>query len=155
MPNWCQNLLVISGSEADVQKFELANYKDAQTLTFSAAVPMPESKQDDWYNWNCEHWGTKWDATDVKINRDQEQGWLKDEDDVHLSYRFSTAWSDPDQWFERMAPQWPDLKFLLNYVELGCDFSGQHYKEKGSTITSASETLSLSDIIASEFAVMF
>lgn len=151
MPNWCQNLLVISGSEADVRKFEQINKTAEQPLTFSAAVPRPESEEDNWYNWNCEHWGTKWDACDVVINRDHEQGWTKDEDDIHLSYAFETAWSPPHAWFERMVQDWPDLKFLLNFVELGMDYSGQAGCDKGSTIPWESEHLSHRDLIASGF----
>jgi hypothetical protein len=116
---------------------------------------MPKSKEDDWYNWNCEHWGTKWDAVDVTINHDSEQGWIKDEGDVHLIYRFNTAWSPPLAWFSAIAQKWPKLRLLMNYCELGMDYSGQSGCDKGDTLTWESENLSIGDIIASEFEQMF
>ena len=155
MPNWCQNLMIVSGSEDEISKFEESNKTDESPLTFSAAVPRPASEEENWYDWNCENWGTKWDACNVGVNHDYEQGWVRDEEDIAISYSFETAWSPPAEWFGRMSAQWPDLKFILNYVELGCDFSGQLVSKKGAEVAKHYESLSLSDLLASGFSNHF
>ena len=44
---------------------------------------------DTWYDWSCEHWGTKWNACEVYTS------------DSHIS--FQTAWSVPDPILEALA----------------------------------------------------
>ena len=45
-------------------------------------------RQDDrWYDWRCQHWGTKWPACEVKITQD---------DTNFLEITFDTAWSPPE-----------------------------------------------------------
>lgn len=44
---------------------------------------------DTWYDWHCEHWGTKWNACKVYIDND--------------CISFQTAWSVPDPILEKFA----------------------------------------------------
>jgi hypothetical protein len=36
-----------------------------------------------------------------------------------VEYEFSTAWSPPEQFLEKVAVQWPALQFVLEYEEPG------------------------------------
>jgi hypothetical protein len=61
-----------------------------------------------WYPWNNEHWGTKWDAGEVGIERHS---------DDHLQVRFHTAWSPPYPVIEEASRQYPTLTFTLEWEE--------------------------------------
>ena len=60
-----------------------------------------------WYNWNCEKWGVKWDASEVSIS----------DNDTNLTYSFETPWGIPDGAFKAMSAQHPDLVFEVEYQE--------------------------------------
>ena len=49
---------------------------------------------------------------------------LVDEWAGHLCYVLDTAWTPPIPFLEQLARQWPTLKFLLDYEELGMGFKG-------------------------------
>ncbi len=57
----------------------------------------------DWYNWACEHWGTKWDACEAEISDDGDK----------YSIRFDTAWGCPDLWVEELTKR--GIDFNLYY----------------------------------------
>ena len=56
---------------------------------------------DGWYNWNCNHWGTKWDASESYVDNIDEIDDLDDEDD--LVVMFNTAWSAPEPWYQKLS----------------------------------------------------
>ncbi len=57
----------------------------------------------DWYDWACEHWGTKWDACDAEISDDGDK----------YSIRFDTAWCSPSLWIEELTKR--GIDFNLYY----------------------------------------
>lgn len=59
-----------------------------------------------WYGWNVDHWGTKWDASDVEIT----VGFI-------IEITFSTAWSPPIPAIQGLAERFPNDEFHLRYVE--------------------------------------
>lgn len=67
-----------------------------------------EDKTWGWYNWNCEHWGTKWDCSDVSID-------VHGPDDVR--YTFSTAWSPPVAAMIALSEQFPEVALSLEWEE--------------------------------------
>jgi hypothetical protein len=54
-----------------------------------------------WYNWHCNHWGTKWDACDTDVYHEDEIDDLDDDDQICIV--FNTAWSDPEPWYRALA----------------------------------------------------
>jgi hypothetical protein len=71
-----------------------------------------------WYNYNIDKWGTKWDACEA---------YLEGESETELTYRFDTAWSPPEPVFEAMVKQFPDLDFEIYWEEeqgFGAELSG-------------------------------
>jgi hypothetical protein len=55
-----------------------------------------------WYEWRCEHWGTKWNAYGAKVT---------DIGDGSLRVQFDTAWSLPFPIFETVVSAFPQLLF--------------------------------------------
>ena len=80
-------------------------------------VPQPNFEGDqDWYMWNVNNWGTKWDICDAYIDESAE------EDEITIS--FSTAWAPPVDAFHTWAAQDGRVQFTLDYWEPGCAFVG-------------------------------
>jgi len=116
MPNWCYNTLRLTGISDDIHKFYMENKNNDENITdgildFSKSVPRPKKQEENWYDWNCSNWGTKWNAKNISsINGE--------------SYNFNTAWSPPDTWLINCSEKYPDIEFTLQYEEGGCGFFG-------------------------------
>jgi hypothetical protein len=63
-----------------------------------------------WYNWNINNWGCKWDASEIEIDYDED-------DTRFISIRFSTPWGMPEPVFRAMAEQHPELAFDFEWEE--------------------------------------
>lgn len=133
MPNWCANKLTITGPKAEVLAFkeravghppwsrpeELVSVEPS-ALNFHSLVPVPDEVlaggyEKAGYDWEKEHWGCKWGASEAGIV-DQWEGFI--------AYEFNTAWSPPLEFLEALAVKWPNLMFVLEYEEPGCAFKG-------------------------------
>jgi Ferredoxin-like domain in Api92-like protein len=139
MPNWCHNSMNITGSIDDIARFKqtcigvVFEGEQAQ-LDFNKITPMPvfsdqETSVDGpyrdrpaWYNWACEHWGTKWNATHFWVERDE---------DGHYDCGFDTAWSPPVPIWEKLGEMFPALNFSLSGVEPLVDFAFRGTIENG------------------------
>lgn len=174
MPNWCQNVLIVAGSDdkikefkrearfqteqevrdlelhevskwqkkgkstADIVRMEQKNIAEwlKRPFTFYKLVPQPPKEERDygseegkmceggwnWYDWNCNNWGTKWDVSDCNIEQRNKN---------ELTYRFNTAWSPPEQGIETVSRKFPELSFLLIYFEAGIGYMGKTFFEDG------------------------
>ena len=71
---------------------------------------------EDWYRWQIDNWGTKWDAKDTIVEQ---------LDETNFNVRFNTAWSPPIDWFEKVIPMYPQLEFDLIFDEESCDHCGR------------------------------
>lgn len=83
------------------------------------SLPMAEQllfKGDNWYDWNVNNWGTKWDVA-VSNNEEYPETELMEESDTSLAYRFNTAWSPPLPAIATISQQYPNLEFNLSYEE--------------------------------------
>ena len=108
MPNWFNFSLNVSGEKKDVEQF-VENVKGSEKFEtqgrefdFNHFIPQPENLYRDnlstdkekeldelglpnWYRWNVDNWGTKWNAIDTEV----------EQRDGTLIYRFNTAWDAP------------------------------------------------------------
>lgn len=138
MPNWTDNILIITGPQNDIQTLRDAIEKrseDKLSLDFNGTVPMPkelenttspvssasdeEKKQQvylekfgagNWYDWRRQNWGVKWNASDAQEAEITEDG---------IIYRFQTPWNTPFQWIIHTAEKFPTLT-----MECWCLFEG-------------------------------
>ena len=84
----------------------------------------------DWHAWSMAHWGTKWGVYDST---------LKYEKSTSTKYGFYSAWSPPIAGFDKIASDWPDLKFALRYFEAGGGFKGHADWAAGERTSEGSE----------------
>jgi hypothetical protein len=85
---------------------------------------------EDWYDWQCNNWGTKWDAFDIDFDIDIENN--------DVSYNFNTAWSPITHFLQNIATKYPLLTFELYYEEPGAGFCGD-FEVEGGEITNDDE----------------
>ena len=140
MPNWCNNGITIR--HADPAMIDrVIKGKDGLLMEF---LPTPQALLDttagsfgdsekqrelerlqeenfqkygakDWYDWNCNNWGTKWDFNLENIDRP---------DPNTVTAAFDTAWAPPIEAYNKLL----DLGFEIEamYYEPGMCFVGKY-----------------------------
>ena len=78
----------------------------------------------DWYDWSCQNWGTKWDASDSYIADE-------DTEDLMIQIQFNTAWSPPMEWLQKATEKYPFLQFTMNVEEESEAFCGKPVAQFG------------------------
>jgi hypothetical protein len=175
MPNWCCNNLEIEGTEKELLIFYKENKNNESTwknknqeLDFYKSVPIPKDHEENWYNWNNQNLGTKWNVSDaqyefcevIDINsafNTIKTIYLKTAEKNHalqvgtiikkiftsykIIYVFETAWEPPVPWVTETSKKYPNLKFRLEFEEMGCDFCGVFCVENGICINNVCESL--------------
>ena len=68
-------------------KHKIVRIKKENTNYVQEKYLLDSGEEFDWYTWNCDNWGTKWDRCDLEIIDN-------DEDTICLS--FETAWCPPE-----------------------------------------------------------
>lgn len=112
MPNWCMNNLTISHDDpAKAQEFADA-FNSGNTCNHY--LPLPDGE--DWYNWQCNNWGTKWD-----FGADEYDDPVVVENNK-VSVSFNTAWSPPIQFYEKLVQLGYNVRGT--YFEAGMAFCG-------------------------------
>jgi hypothetical protein len=113
MPNNITNKLEIKGDITTINKI-IGN--EDEIFSFEIVVPMPKEKEKDWYNWRWDNWGTKWDAYEIcDITRQENFAQLV----------FYTAWSPPKKWLEKVMQKYPELDYILYWIDEDFPYSGK------------------------------
>lgn len=86
----------------------------------------------DWYDWNNENWGTKWD---IKGNCRIEK---LSGSEVELI--FETAWAPPSPVAKKLSEVLVGCQVTLDYMEPGCDFGGREVYVRGVRVSEQSTT---------------
>lgn len=106
MPNWVKNLVYARHKDKElIAAFKGKNaYGEEKEVTFNAIVPTPpdvylddigsNAPANNWYVFNTENWGTKWDACDGI--------------DCYDHVEFNTAWSTPEPIIKALAEKLND-----------------------------------------------
>lgn len=169
MPNWAVNNLNVKGEPKLVLQFINENFLTQKVqkesveyiyiLDFEKFLPTPLDEKgeiiDDWYNWRCRNWGTKWSASswqttylditgngveDVELNNQQENSFNEDTikrlseqlpeeyDEAVLQCSFDTAWCPPEGMYYLWKEKYQPLglELTLKYYESGCCFAGEY-----------------------------
>jgi len=135
MPNWCNNTITISGpTETIKQLWEDATREEGGLL--SAMVPQPanifrgnlgtaereqcaEQGIPNWYDWNVENWGTKWDVSTEGLEFfDNGDG------TASIGGWFDSAWSPPIEAYNTFCDMMDNCSLEASYYEPGMDFAG-------------------------------
>lgn len=70
---------------------------------------------DNWYDWCCANWGTKWGAYDLHVGEDFPD---------RLGLNYDTAWCPANESFmQEMASQYPELHFEIYAIDEGMGFA--------------------------------
>ena len=154
MPNWCDNQVTITGPNSVIDKIEnivsepdnidlsskekgesmgLLNFmypmpkelEDTTSPSSSANKPQPMVDGfDNWYDWRCENWSTKWDVSEF-YGVDRQYLTEQSEGESTISFGFSSAWSPPIGAYEQFLKDNEDCSLKAYYYEGGCDFMGE------------------------------
>jgi hypothetical protein len=127
MPNWVENYMEIKGAENTIKEVRarlesglkddeflwgIVHPKDEELEDYNANIGSggkPMLDPTGWYGWNMEHWGTKWDASEIIVE--------VSEDDSCVGYSFNTAWSPPINAMISLSQQYPDIEISLRFLE--------------------------------------
>ena len=123
MPNWVKNKIEIAGNPERIKELLAKADTSLSPFDFNGFVPMPDfvmkgnlSSEDmrkypgdlNWYDWSCNHWGTKWNACDeISIMNEGTYAYVE----------FETAWDAPIPIYEAMKEQFPDLNILAEFAD--------------------------------------
>ena len=77
---------------------------------------LENGEEFDWYDWNCDNWGTKWDRCDLEII---------DNDKNSICIRFETAWGPPEEVHNKVREILGDhAEMTWFYNEPGVEIAG-------------------------------
>jgi len=99
-------------SEVSRKKGLTKNPPAKSDFCFNALYPVPKEILSKGFDktgrrWCDNHWGTKWDAYDLKIVRGENE----------VTFLFTTAWEPPKSLLQKVAGDFPELSFALSYSE--------------------------------------
>ena len=92
---------------------------------------------DNWYDWQSQHWGTKWDCYEVS-NEWMETVDPNDEYSVTIQCFYLTAWSPGTPAIQTMSEQFPSLRFEHRFADEGGGFLGYEVIQDGETLEDVS-----------------
>lgn len=149
MPNWCENLLSITGNDDDMDKFmEVITLENGSFSLLEKLYPTPEelmigdvSMEPDqqqienqkilgyksWYEWRIEKWGCKWAESRLYVKQDYQRHFEYSQ----IVFCFETPWGPPIEAFDKISGDWPRLLFCLYHEEPGMGFCGRDVWAKG------------------------
>lgn len=133
MANYVFNSITITGKPEHLQAFqEQARFEEREFSYWNFVTPPKEAldsgeywetngwkdgerygnTHNNWYNFNCREWGTKWDSVDV------EPIWVKEElKDTLIGWTWQSPWSPPTPVFKAIVAQNPELAFEFDWEE--------------------------------------
>lgn len=152
MPNWCMNTLTVSGNERKLAEFmerakhinhggaecstdlSLHNFLPTPPELLNVQAPNTSGNTEelikrygspDWYHWNVQNWGCKWDLTARIVL----------ENAGRTIYEFESPWTPPLIGIRKISELFPDLEFHISYEEPGMGFGGTTIYSNGNTIS--------------------
>ena len=103
MPNDCWCKVRIAADKEQITTFCETDF------SFEKLRPRPVSEED-WYQWNIDNWGTKWDRSNYKLVHKGEMG---------LEMKFTTAWAPPYDLFYYLVETHHDVWIKCDWSEEG------------------------------------
>ena len=126
MPNWVRNIVKVSNDRA------IGDCLVDGEFDFNKVIKMPENifrgnlglkerekyGADNWYDWSCENWGTKWNASETHKYGPR-------------CVEFDTAWSTPEPVVQRLSKKYHCLVEVWYADEGITDNSGYYSYDNG------------------------
>lgn len=97
----------------------------------------------DGYHWQIANWGTKWDFGDVDINEYYD----KDGDCHVMTMSTETAWAPVVPFIKSSSKKFPELRFKIEYEELGCMIAGFYEFVNGDCLRSVTTDESFESLV--------
>jgi len=130
MPNYCSNTLTMTAISNKAKKllkeyYALVEEETYPEVLFQHFYPRPDMEDESIREWNCENWGTKWDADDCSLEFEFELAGTNPK----FIAEFQTAWSPPVAFYENMK----EVGFSIEatYNEPGMEFLGKWDNDNG------------------------
>ena len=114
MPNWCNNHVQLSGKKVN-QLVKFLDKNQGKNF-FDFFVPPAKENDDNWYSYNQENYGCKWNC--------DAHTWEKEDEEV-ITVIFDSPWGPPLALFEKMFQEGWDVD--AKYYEPGMCFVGHWY----------------------------
>ena len=132
MPNWVHNSTKIIGEKKAVENCVASLEGEDEdgypnVFDFEKIEPMPEDvrntdpdrvlgdgpkNRNNWYDWSCDNWGTKWNSCNADVNNRFEDG-----DNHVIEIDYDTAWTMPVPVWDKLAKKFPKLEFRHKFDE--------------------------------------
>lgn len=117
MPNWCCNNLQITGKKEDINRIEEELAKSEGKNFFDIFVEPTKEDNADWYTYNLENYGCKW-------NCDADEWWTDDGGDMMtITISFQSPWGPPIALYEKIDSE--GMSVYAQYLESGMCFVGE------------------------------
>lgn len=121
MPNWCNNYATLTGPKEQIDELiveiKKSDDRDTPYEILNKLRPRPADQEENWYDWNVNHWGTKWDISLAGYE-------IVNETTVTLS--FDSAWSPPLELYEYLVEQGWEVDAY--YDEPGMAYCGRFWE---------------------------
>ena len=119
MPNWCSNSVTLTGPKETIDLL-VTQLKNSDEFNESYEIlnilrPRPLTEEEDWYAWNINNWGTKWDINVYSYEVLSE---------TSVSITFDSAWSPPTALYEYLEEN--DWIVSAYYYEPGMCYCGRY-----------------------------
>lgn len=124
MPNWCRNVVVIRGTEDQIQQLKIAFDNNNPFATF---CPVAEGQEE------AVVWGTKWDPDSNNSEMDVNYGITESNE---FSAEFNTAWEPPIGFYNKLVELGYNVE--CDFYEPNCDVLNRY--ENGSIMVNDAMT---------------
>lgn len=141
MPNWCENkvefhaineLHGVNELKEIRAKYFSKDQDNGEFLDFAKIIPepnyettpvsytfdegkTPDIREDSWWDWRIQNWGTKWLPSSTEIYDDEEE---------LITLYFDTAWCPPYEIYEFLANKYQNVFISWYYDEEGSQIAG-------------------------------
>lgn len=140
MPNWCNNQIIITGQQDELNNLLNQAKNEEQVFALKKIVPLDVQNIDT----QSAAWGTKWDLSMPEIQ-------IISPNQIQLNCE--TAWGPPDKAFETISQKYPNLHFKMFFWESGADFMGEYILKNGQYLSN--KTTSYSQQTHNEMKISF
>ncbi len=156
MPNWVTTEIKIRGKAEDLAAFvkkHIVTYKydngrSEDMLDFETIIPSPKTIEEcpkdcianenshivieedrpwfDWYKWNINYWGTKWNSSNTSY---PETDSILAQGSTEIEIWLDTAWDPAMPVYNKLQEMYPNLKIDVYYGDEGGFFVGHLHSD--------------------------